>query len=219
MKTLRFLACIAVIGASADCSSKGGSATASEGGAVDAGDGGGDAGGSGDPDAADLDGGCPATQICGSQCCVGTQVCAQDSFGNPSCTHPCMTSGTCPMDAPCCLRVSADAGALCMPDPQVPQTCLCDKESACGSNTCAPAVDSSGQPTGPYVCGPDDGSPYRGCVGPASCSAPYCCVTDKMGNKFCAMPCSSDSSCGSGHCDPFDFSASGCSGDTKACGT
>lgn len=113
----------------------------------------------------------------------------------------------------------ADGGAQCSPDPQVPQACLCERGSDCASQTCAPAVDSSGNPTGPYVCVPDDGSPYRGCKGFASCSAPYCCVTDKKGNQFCAMPCTSDSTCGSGHCDAFDFTASSCSGSTKACGT
>lgn len=112
-----------------------------------------------------------------------------------------------------------DGGNQCEPDPQVPQTCLCEKSSDCGSQVCAPASDLAGHPTaGPYVCVPDDGSPYQGCAGVASCTLPYCCVTDKHGNQFCALPCTSDATCGSGHCDAFDFSASSCTGSTKACG-
>lgn len=190
MKTLRFLACVAAIAASAACSSKSGSSVSSQG--ADAGRDGGDIAEGGDPEAAAPDTG------------------AQSSGA-------CATSGSCPTDSPCCMRMS-DGGAQCSLDPQVPQACLCEKGSDCSSQACAPAVDPAGHLTGPYVCVPDDGSPYQGCVGVASCTAPYCCVKDKNGNQFCALPCTSDSACSAGHCDAFDFSGSACTGSTKACG-
>lgn len=191
MKTLRFLACVAAIAASTGCSSKSGNSAGSS---VDAGRDGADPPDGGDPD------GASAPETGGSQ------------------PGACTTSASCPIESPCCMN-TGDAGPQCVADPQIPQTCLCEKGNDCGSKACAPAVDSSGNPTGPYVCVPDDGSPYRGCIGFASCTAPYCCVTDKKGNQFCALPCTSDSTCGAGHCDAFDFSASSCTGSTKACGT
>ncbi len=191
MKTLRLLACVAAIAIPSACSSNHTSAASQDG--ADAGHDASDPPDGGGPDAAT----------------------AGDARG--SSTGACTTSGACPTDSPCCLRTS-DAGAQCAPDPQIPQTCLCEKGSDCASGACAPAVDSSGNPTGPYVCVPDDGSPYQGCLGVSSCTAPYCCVTDKHGNLFCSKPCTSDSTCGSGHCDAFDFSASSCTGATKACG-
>ena len=113
-----------------------------------------------------------------------------------------------------------DAGpALCMPEPTIAPACLCAKPTDCPSGACAPASNDAGEPTGPLVCVPNDGNPYRGCVGFATCTLPYCCVTDKSGNQFCAMPCTGDSTYAPGHCDAFDFSAAqGCAGATKACG-
>lgn len=193
MKTLRAVACFAAVALCAACSSKGDSSTSPEG-AADAGDSG-----------ALADGG---VVDAGN----GTEASTPTSDGGP---QACTNGGECPSETPCCMRMP-DGGAICSIDPQVPQACLCQKGSDCTSQACAPAVDSSGKLTGPYVCVPDDGSPYRGCVGDSSCTAPYCCVTDKSGNQFCSMPCSGDSTCGSGHCDAF--SASSCSGGTKACG-
>jgi hypothetical protein len=104
--------------------------------------------------------------------------------------------------------------------PSTGQTCICQTKADCVSNACAPAVDSSGSFVGPYVCVPDDGQKNDGCNGPlVTCTSPAdCCVTDKAGNRFCSPPCTSDATCGKGHCDAFDFSASTCTGDTKACG-
>ena len=208
------IACVVVGGALAGCSSSSGSSVATQ-----SGPDGGVAGDTGDPEAASPEAGCPPASVCGSQCCDSFHTCTKDSEGNTSCVQTCTTSAECPTDAPCCMRVAGTGPALCMADPQVPQTCLCAKPTDCSSRACAPAVNAAGEPTGPLVCVPDDGSAYQGCVGIASCSLPYCCVTDKSGNQYCAMPCTSDSTCGPGHCESFDFSAAqGCGGDTKACG-
>jgi hypothetical protein len=131
----------------------------------------------------------------------------------------CTTSATCPTASPCCLR-TGDGGAYCAADPQTPGSCLCEKSSDCASGACALAVDSSGTPTGPNVCVPNDGAPYHGCTGnPSSCGVPYCCVADTNGNKFCALPCTSESTCGAAQCVPFDFTgAVYCNGGTHACG-
>lgn len=194
MKTLRFLACAAALAAPLSCSSKSGQSGASPQ-ASDAGHDG-ETGDAGDPDG--------ATTADGSGLSPGA----------------CVTSGTCPMDSTCCLRTDGGGPSTCAPDLGVAQSCLCATGADCASGACAPAVDSSGNPTGPYVCKPDDGSPYQGCVNTASCAAPYCCVEDEKGNAFCAMPCTSDATCGSGHCDALDFSGSSgssCTGSTKAC--
>ncbi len=130
----------------------------------------------------------------------------------------CTTSANCPTDSPCCMR-DGDGGAHCAVDPQTPQVCLCEKGSECASGACSLAVDTSGTPTGPYVCVPNDGNPYHGCMGTASCWVPYCCVTDTHGNRFCGLPCTDPSTCGSAHCDPFDYSSSvNCNGGMNACG-
>jgi hypothetical protein len=192
VKALRLLACVAAIVGPFACSSKSQSGVS-----PDPADAGHDGDVAADGDAPD----------------AGT---APEGGGMPP--GACVTSGTCPMDSTCCLRTYDGGPSMCTPDPQVAQTCLCATGADCNSGSCAPAVDPSGNPTGPYVCKPDDGSPYQGCVGTASCTAPFCCVTDKKGNQFCAMPCTSDSTCGSGHCNAVDFSASSCTGSTRACG-
>jgi hypothetical protein len=95
----------------------------------------------------------------------------------------------------------------------------CTQASDCQSGACAPATDTSQIPGAgfPYICRPNDGSPYSGCSGQATCQASYCCVTDLNGNAFCALPCIDSSSCGNGTCEAYDFSQSGCSG-AMACG-
>ncbi len=205
---LPLIAGIVVSGVLAGCSSKSSPQGAADGGAGEA----------GDPDA-NPDAGCPPASTCGSQCCDTFHACGKDSQGNTSCIQTCTSSVECPTDSPCCMHVGDAGPALCMPEPVVGPACLCTKPTDCSSGACAPALNDAGAPTGPLVCAPDTGGPYQGCVGFATCSLPYCCVTDRGGNQFCAMPCTSDSTCAPGHCDAFDFSrAQGCGGDTKACG-
>lgn len=193
MKSMRLLACVAALATTLGCSSKSSQSGASPQ-MDDAGRDGADTVDAGDPDGA----------------------AAPDSGGLPP--GACTTSGSCPMDSNCCLRTNDGGPSMCMQDPQVAQSCLCATGADCASGSCAPAVDSSGNPTGPYVCKPDDGSPYQGCVGTASCTAPFCCATDGKGNQFCAMPCTSDSTCGSGHCNAVHFTGTSCAGSAKACG-
>lgn len=133
--------------------------------------------------------------------------------------QPCTTGADCPAASPCCLRDDDGGGGHCAADPGTAQACLCEKSSDCVASACAPALDESGNPTGPYVCVPNSGYPYRGCMGnPSLCGVPYCCVKDKNGNQFCAMPCETDSECGPAHCDAFDFSqAVYCNGGRAAC--
>jgi len=133
----------------------------------------------------------------------------------------CTRSGTCPTDSPCCVPDDDGGGAHCAPDPGTPQACLCENSSDCSPPfVCGLAVDSANSPTGPYVCVPNDGRAYDGCKGnPSLCGVPYCCVTDKNGNQFCAFACASSSECGSAKCEPFDFSSAVfCNGGTNACG-
>ncbi len=191
MKTVHFLTCAVVVLASAGCSSKSDSSGSPV--TTDAGHDAGDPADAGDP----------------------PEAAPTPEAGSPA-GAACKTSGDCAASAPCCAVI--DGGAQCTADSQYAEACLCQKGSECGTSVCAPSVDSSGNPTAPYVCKTDNGSPYYGCISPESCSPPYCCVTDKNGNQFCAAPCTGDSTCGSGHCDSFDFSASTCTGVSKACG-
>lgn len=215
MRSVRLLAMMVAISLpAAGCSSKSNSS-----GTATSPDGGDDS--STDPP----DAGCPAERQCGSQCCAAGQACGKDATGALFCAQACTTTFDCPtMAAPCCtptgIATKGDAGApsgVCVPDSN-DEVCLCFKGTDCSSGACAPSVDASGNPTGPYVCAPITGDPYAGCNSIFKCYAPYCCVTDGSGNHFCATPCTSDSSCGAGHCDSFDFSASQCTGMTRACG-
>jgi hypothetical protein len=214
MLSRQFLLAVVILGGlSPACSSSGGSPT----GGVHA-----DAGvptSGGGTDAAPSEVGCTGTQLCGGQCCAATERCATDSSGNAFCGRACESSGECLGGSSCCdPGPTGGHGGVCMPE-TAEQTCLCTAASDCASNACAPSVDAAGNPTNTYVCVPNDGAPYEGCSGGLiTCGNPYCCVTDTKGNHFCAIPCTGDSTCGSGHCDAFDFSASTCSGGTRACG-
>jgi hypothetical protein len=71
---------------------------------------------------------------------------------------------------------------------------------------------------GPYICVPNDGQAYHGCVGAnVLCTGLSCCVADSKGNEFCAEECTNNAGCGAAHCDMFDFSHSTCQG-PLACG-
>jgi hypothetical protein len=95
---------------------------------------------------------------------------------------------------------------------------LCTTGSDCTSSCCAPALDGSGNPVGPYVCKTNNAEAYTCCNGAFNdCSGTFCCVTDTAGNEFCAEPCSGSSSCGTASCNTYSFSATTCSGPT-ACG-
>jgi len=76
---------------------------------------------------------------------------------------------------------------------------ICTASTQCGSGACAPLVDSSGNPTGPYVCKPNDGHAYDGC-GPAVCNA--CATTgfscEKAGENsfyYCGKGCKVPADC------------------------
>ncbi len=117
-----------------------------------------------------------------------------------------------PCGASCC-----SAGQVCnMGACQNAQ--FCTVKTDCPSGCCAPAVDATGQPVGPYICKPNDANAYDCCYGIFNtCGGIYCCVQDSKQNEFCAAPCSTDGDCAPAHCDPYSFTFTTCSGPT-ACG-
>lgn len=126
----------------------------------------------------------------------------------------CSTSAECPSSTPCCMN--ALSGGIC--GPVGVYECRCTSGSECSSKACAPAVDSSGNPSGPYVCVPNDGAPYHGCSGfLTSCAPEYCCFTDSNQNQFCSAPCSGDNQCGSATCNTYSNANTTCTG-TLGCG-
>jgi hypothetical protein len=112
---------------------------------------------------------------------------------------------TCPTDL--CAGRCCPSGEVCAHGPDggdmgCVQTCTIS--SGCASGCCAPLIDAVGNPVGPYVCHPADGSAY-GCCSGVTCTALICCVQDSRDNTFCALPCDGDSDCGSfTHCH-FDY--------------
>jgi hypothetical protein len=169
-------------------------------GAAEAGDGGGG------------EGGC--SQLCGTTCCQSGDVCI-----GGSCVQACTAGSQCPTSAPCCA-VQSNGQSGCVAATQG-EACRCTTSADCtATGCCAPLTNSAGDPVGPYVCKADDGNAYDCCTGVfTTCGTNYCCVTDTNGNEFCAAQCTSSSTCGSAHCDPFTFGTftTTCSGPT-ACG-
>lgn len=162
-------------------------------------------------------GDCPAAQACGDDCCSAGAVCVEDQLGNKSCAQACTSSDQCSAAAPCCA-VLDDGSSACVADANAGDQCRCATGAECSSGACAPATDGSGAPVGPYICVPNDGAPYDGCVGAFNdCAGSYCCVADSYGNEFCAALCVSDSTCGGAQCNAYDFSHTTCGG-PSACG-
>ncbi len=165
-----------------------------------------------------ISGACCSTP-CGSACCTSGSVCVKDSAGNQACAVSCTSGSQCPAATPCCAVLQGGGGACVGNGIVTGQACICTTGAECSTGCCAPLADSSGNPTGPYVCKANDGAHYDCCVGATvNCGGNDCCVADSHGNEFCAEPCTNNSTCGSGHCDTFDFSHTTCSGPT-ACGT
>jgi len=160
---------------------------------------------------------CPAAQVCGDDCCSEGSVCVEDDLGNKSCAQACTSSDQCSDSAPCCA-VLQDGTSACVANASHGGQCRCTTGTECSSGACAPATDASGAPVGPYICVPNDGAPYDGCVGAfTDCAGAYCCVADSYGNEFCAALCVSSSTCGGAECNAYDFSHTTCGGPT-ACG-
>jgi hypothetical protein len=155
---------------------------------------------------------------CGTACCTGNEACVKDSAGKPSCqSGGCTTNADCPPTTPCC-EVQSNGQSMCAGKASG-QQCRCTTSADCkDTGCCAPMTDSKGDPTGPYVCKADDANPYDCCTGVLNfCGSGFCCVADTKGNEFCATECQGDSTCGGGHCKPYDFSHTSCGGPT-ACG-
>jgi hypothetical protein len=163
---------------------------------------------------------CAQAQSCGTTCCASGAVCVADQAGNHSCATSCTDSSQCPTDSPCCAPLT-NGGSACLANGVVQgQECRCTTGSECSSGCCAPAVDSSGNPIGPYICKANDGAPYDCCEGSTSCTGGTnnCCAIDSSGNYVCSAPCTNASNCGAAKCDTLTLAAfSSCSG-TTFCG-
>jgi hypothetical protein len=59
-----------------------------------------------------------------------------------------------------------------------------------------PGIDEQLVIIGPYFCANNDGSDFDGCSGKRCIYPGQYCATDKAGNEFCSVPCTSDSACG-----------------------
>lgn len=95
----------------------------------------------------------------------------------------------------------------------------CASAADCPGQACAPSV-TAGQPIGPYVCVPNDGAAYHGCMGLlTSCGDGYCCFADGNANQFCAKPCTGTnlSECGLASCNMYNGDNTTCQG-TLGCG-
>lgn len=152
-------------------------------------------------------------------CCSSEQECITLTNGPTVCAQTCASSSRCPATAPCCTPVTGGAAACINADPSV-TACICVGPTDCDAGCCAPLTDVNGNPTGPYVCKPNDGAHYDCCYGTfTNCSGNDCCVSDGFGNEFCASPCTDSTNCTASRCQNYNFSAfaTTCSGPT-ACG-
>lgn len=152
---------------------------------------------------------CPVSLQCGTACCNPLAVCYDDGAGNMSCAVACSRNSECPGATPVCT-LFADGSSGCTPDLGGLQRC--ETAADCSTGACAPNVDTSGNPIGPFICVPNDGAAYHGCHGLlTTCSAPYCCFTDGNDNQFCATACVNDSQCGAAHCRSLSNANTTCS--------
>src|SRR5258708_10972616 len=166
--------------------------------------------------AADAGSSCPVAQQCNGACCDPGAICI-DNHVTKQCAKTCTSNNKCP-SAQCCTLL-ADGRGACLQPGTVPggQACRCTTGVECGSGACAPAVDATGNPVGPYICKANEGASYTGCHGLTTCNWGHCCVADAQGNEFCAVQCLNSSTCGAARCNAYNFSFSSCSG-PKACG-
>ena len=94
----------------------------------------------------------------------------------------------------------------------------CTTSAECASACCAPQLNSSGNPVGPYICKPNDGAPYDCCFGVfTDCGSGYCCFSDSNNNQFCSAPCDGPDQCGAASCETYGNLHTTCSGD-QGCG-
>ncbi len=135
---------------------------------------------------------------CAGQCCDANAICVQDAAGNKSCAVRCTDTMQCPATDPCCDP--SFAGGACVPMAMA-TACRCTTSSQCALGACAPLVDSSQNPIGPYVCKANDGKAYDGCGG--NCLGTGHCPNaagddcyNVGSNAFCGKGCSIDSDCG-----------------------
>jgi hypothetical protein len=164
-------------------------------------------------DAAQVEAGCPAARSCGANCCDVGSKCVDPGTGQKTCAFDCTSSSQCPTASRCCTLLIDGTGACLASGSSTNQQCRSTTGSECASGSCAPALDLSANPVGPYVCKPNDGAPYHGCMGALTfCSTAHCCVTDANGNQFCSLACVNDSNCGAAHCRTLNFSATTCAG-------
>jgi hypothetical protein len=85
------------------------------------------------------------------------------------------------------------------------------------TNCCGPVADSNGNPTGPYICKPNDGKAYD-C---GTCTAGYCGVnlTGDAGSygTICMEPCTNNTQCGSGGAQCVPLQTGSCNGSAHIC--
>lgn len=176
---------------------------------------------------------CPTGETaCAGQCCVNaTATCVTTPTGTKLCAQTCTTSSDCPVANGCCTVVNlaggGQGGACQAPGSVTGQQCLCSTATECGSSghtgsttgCCAPIANAAGNPTGPYICKPNDGKGYD-CCG-AGCVSGYCCVnlTQADGGaligSICQEPCTNSSTCGGGSCTPLTTGS--CNNATGTC--
>ena len=132
------------------------------------------------------------------------------------------TGGDGGADAPLDANTSADTAA----EASGPATCGSDtdcKTDAAATGACAPVTNASLHPIGPYVCKPDDGLPYDGCLS-QPCWAGFCCLplfgaagSADTAYPICQAACSIDSECEApATCLPLLSGT--CFGGMKVCG-
>jgi hypothetical protein len=158
---------------------------------------------------------CP--EPCGGTCCDPKSRCVFENGTTPTCELRCTTSSQCSADAPCC----GEATSTCRPSGQ-DFACMCTTGAECSSGSCGPSTTRSfatpPQIGADYICKSNDGKPYDGCNGLTFCETGSCCYADKLGNKFCAVPCTADSQCGNmAKCIEYDASHTTCLG-SLGCG-
>ena len=162
-------------------------------------------------------GGCPSGETaCGAMCCTAGNVCLMDSMGNLMCYQSCTDSTQCPASARCC-----DAAVnACIPTGTT-AACRCTAASTCMTGCCAPQLDTSGNPVGPYVCKKNDGALYDCCNGTQTCNQ-GCCATSPAsnGSDVCVTQCTTMSQCGAATCQSGTWTVptfSACSNSEGVC--
>ncbi|MHB8416487.1 MAG: hypothetical protein ACYDCL_00315 [Myxococcales bacterium] len=149
-------------------------------------------------------GGACCASPCGTSCCGPTSVCFTDASGNPSCVPQCSNSSQCQPGGNCCAPIGAVSGCIPAASVTAQTQCACTQQTDCSSGCCAPALDSAGDPVGPFVCKADDGALYDCCNGPQGCAQGCCAAYTANGayvSNVCVTLCTPDGGeCGSATC-------------------